>query len=207
MENKGNSLEYFVIKNGKIFKKNKILNKNKENSLILQKLFNELNLLKILEDKYPKIKNHKEKKEVLSFIQIAKKIPKNSKKNFKKNSKTSKGTKTHLRNSDNNNNIKIKNKIIKQNTQKTQKPKELEKSKEEKKSNLKIQKDELNINLSQTKLEFDTDEIFLELTTQKINRLQRFFLSFFIVLITSVLLFLLVKYSIDWVRNYLFNFF
>jgi hypothetical protein len=70
--------------------------------------------------------------------------------------------------------------------------------------------DEYVLNLMQTKIEFNpidylTSE-YLELSEQATNRLSRFLLAFFIVLISSLLCFLLVKYSIDWVNYlYLFN--
>jgi len=40
----------------------------------------------------------------------------------------------------------------------------------------------------------------------QVNRLSRFFLALFIVLISSLLCFLFIKYSIDWVNFFLFFF-
>jgi len=72
-------------------------------------------------------------------------------------------------------------------------------------SKISIFGDEYVLNLAQTKLEFNPVEIltneYLELSTQTSNRFTRFLLSFFIVMISSMLCFLLVKYSIDWVNK------
>lgn len=71
-----------------------------------------------------------------------------------------------------------------------------------KNSKLLMLNDEYELNLAQTKIQFNpvdylTSE-YLELSEQASNRVSRFLLAFFIVLISSLLSFLLVKYSIDW---------
>ena len=61
-----------------------------------------------------------------------------------------------------------------------------------------------NLNLVETKLEFNpidfVNSSYLILSEQSPNRLSRFFLAIFIVLVSSIICFLLVKYSIDWVK-------
>ena len=65
-----------------------------------------------------------------------------------------------------------------------------------------------NLNLSQTKLEYNPLDYInknnLILIEQSTNRLSRFFLSLVIVFVSSILCFLLVKYSIDWVKFNIF---
>lgn len=63
--------------------------------------------------------------------------------------------------------------------------------------------DKYLLNFVQTKIDFNPGDYltseYLEISKQTTNRSMRFFYSFIIVIFTSLLAFLLVKYSIDWV--------
>jgi hypothetical protein len=67
-----------------------------------------------------------------------------------------------------------------------------------------------SLNLLQIRLDYDPIKNLntekLTLTEQTKNRLLRFFLAFLIVLVSSFTLFLVIKYSIDWVKIYLIFF-
>jgi len=57
------------------------------------------------------------------------------------------------------------------------------------------------LSFSESKLDFDPKNYFhyLELSEQATNRLSRFFLAMFIVIVSTLLCFYFVKLSIDWV--------